>query len=171
MNMNHRLRHSVLSHLAIVAGLGLMSSGPGWHCSTASAFPRSEPTFSDIPGVTSPLPPPVTNPPPITPAPVVIQGNPPPPIELETTNKTVFAFQATDLDLRAALATFAKANNLNIVPDNDVTGTVTLDVRDLPLSSMMSALLDASDCTWVEQNGLIRVHATETKIFAIDYLR
>ena len=36
---------------------------------------------------------------------------------------------------------------------------------------MMSALLDASDCTWTEQNGLIRVHATETKIFNIDYLR
>ena len=92
-------------------------------------------------------------------------------MELQTTNKTVYAFQATDLDLRAALATFAKANNLNIVPDNDVTGTVTLDVRDLPLTSMMTALLDASDCSWTEQNGLIRVHATETKIFSIDYLR
>lgn len=171
MKNNHRLRHSVLSHLAVVAGLGLLTSGPGWLCSTASALPKSEPVFSDIPGVTSPLPPPNTNPPPVTPAPVVIQGNPPPPIEMETTNKTVYSFQASDLDVRAALATFAKANNLNIVPDNDVTGTVTLDVRDLPLSSMMQALLEASDCTWTEKNGLIRVHATETKIFAIDYLR
>jgi MSHA type pilus biogenesis protein MshL len=83
----------------------------------------------------------------------------------------VYNFQASDLDLRAALATFARANNLNIVPDNDVTGTVTLDVRDLPLTSMMRALLEASDCSWNEQGGLIRVHATETRIFSIDYLR
>jgi MSHA biogenesis protein MshL len=179
MNINHRLRHSVLSHLACIAGIGLLTVGS--YC--ASAAQKREPVFSEIPGVTSPgTPADVTNPPAVTsapavpvprpvPAPVVIQANPPPPIELQTTNKMVFAFQATDLDLRAALATFAKANNLNIVPDNDVTGTVTLDVRDLPLTAMMSALLDASDCTWTEQNGLIRVHATETKIFSIDYLR
>ena len=47
--------------------------------------------------------------------------------------------QANDLELRAALAAFARANNLNIVPDNDVIGTVTLDVRDLPLDRMMRA--------------------------------
>ena len=137
MNINHHLRHSVLSHLAVITGLGLLTAGS--QC--ASAAQKKEPVFSEIPGVTSPgtadhsvvqgqttSPPqaPIAVPPP---APVVIQANPPPPIELQTTNKTVFAFQATDLDLRAALATFAKANNLNIVPDNDVTGTVTVDVR------------------------------------------
>jgi MSHA type pilus biogenesis protein MshL len=177
--MNHHLRHSVLAHLAVITGLGLLTAGS--FC--ASAAQKKEPVYSEIPGVTSPgtadstsvpvqtpVPPPTPVPVPI-PAPVVILANPPPPMDLQTTNKTVYKFEATDLDLRAALATFAKANNLNIVPDNDVTGTVTVDVRDLPLSAMMSALLDASDCTWTESNGLIRVHATETKIFSIDYLR
>src|SRR4051812_25693139 len=123
MNINHRLRHSVLSHLAVVAGLGLISgSNLCLPRASAAQFGR-EPVFSDIPGVTSPLPVQSTNPPvPVIPAPVVIKANPAPPIELATTNKTVFSFQATDLDLRAALATFAKANNLNIIPDNDVTG-------------------------------------------------
>ena len=191
MKTNHLLRHSVLSHLAAVAGLSLLTSGPGWNPSQASAAPKREPVYSDIPGLTSPsaptgtpsatvaappitpAPAPVMQPAPVvvSPAPVVL--NPPPalPPEDETKNKTVYAFQATDLDLRAALATFAKANNLNIVPDNDVTGTVTLDVRDLPLNAMMRALLDASDCSWTEQGGLIRVHATDTRIFNIDYLR
>src|ERR1043166_214958 len=50
-------------------------------------------------------------------------------------------------DLKTALALFARANNLNIVPDNDVTGVVTLDVHDLPLDLMMRALLEANDCT------------------------
>src|SRR5207245_6318925 len=130
--MNHHLRHSVLTHLAVITGLGLLTAGS--YC--ASAAPKKEPVYSEIPGVTTPgtadtssapvqaplTPPrPVPMPTPVPvpiPAPVVIQANPPPPMELQTTNKMVFAFQATDLDLRAALATFAKANNLNIVPDN-----------------------------------------------------
>jgi MSHA biogenesis protein MshL len=183
MKKNHRQRDSVLppalrfgaaSPLAVVAGLGLLTAGPGWQLSSSAAASwDNKPVYSDIPGLTSPIAPPVTNPPPVVPSPVVIQSIPPasPPVEDETKNKTLYGFQATDLDLRAALATFAKANNLNIIPDNDVAGTVTMDVRDLPLSAMMRALLEASDCTWNEKNGLIRVHATETRIFNIDYLR
>lgn len=175
MNTHHRLRHSVLTHLAVVAGLSLLLPGTGPQLFSASGAQKKEPSYSDIPGVTSPAqpatpPPVITNPPP-TEAPVVIQPPPAPLIEDETKGKTVYSFQATDLDLRSALATFAKANNLNIVPDNDVAGTVTLDVRDLPLNLMMRAILEASDCSWQQQGGLIRVHATETRIFNIDYLR
>src|SRR6185295_11808610 len=141
MKPHHHLRHSVLTHLAVVAGLSLLTSGPGWQSSIASAAPKPEPVYSDIPGVTAPGQPapspaaetaPVTNqaPPPIvaptTPAPVVISPRAPAPVEDDTKNKTLYGFQATDLDLRAALATFAKANNLNIIPDNDVVGTVTM---------------------------------------------
>src|SRR5438445_11299520 len=116
--MNHHLRHSVLTHLAVITGLGLLTAGS--YC--ASAAPKKEPVYSEIPGVTTPgtadtssapvqapltpptpapartpLPPPTLVPVPI-PAPVVIQANPPPPMELQTTNKLVFAFQAPDLD-------------------------------------------------------------------------
>jgi MSHA biogenesis protein MshL len=173
MKTHHRLRHSVLTHLAAIAGLGLFSCGTPWQVASAAQVPKPPPVFSDIPGLTSPAQPPPTNPPPAAPAeaPVVIQPPPTPPVELETKGKTVYSFQATDLDLRSALATFAKANDLNIVPDNDVAGTVTLDVRDLPLDVMMRALLEASDCSWQQQGGLIRVHATDTRIFNIDYLR
>ncbi len=175
MKTLHRPRFSVVLRLAVVAGLGLLASGPFRGFSVASAAPKREPVYSDVPGVTSPAPPPGQTPPasnaPPPEAPVVLQPVTAPPIEMETKDKTVYAFQATDLDLRAALATFAKANNLNIVPDNDVAGTVTLDVRDLPLNLMMRALLDASDCSWQQEGALIRVHSTETRIFNIDYLR
>lgn len=175
MKTHHRLRHSVLTHLSAIAGLSLAAATNPGVVSTAAAAGKQQPVFSDVPGVTSPgqaqVPPTNTAPPPPE-TPVVIQPQiTTPQLNLQGQNKTVYSFQATDLDLRSALATFAKANNLNIVPDNDVTGTVTLDVRDLPLEQMMRALLEASDCSWEEQGGLIRVHATQTRIFKIDYLR
>jgi hypothetical protein len=90
---------------------------------------------------------------PITPAPVVL--NPPPQIPPEDETKTKPSTPSGHRPRSARRPRrFAKANNLNIVPDNDVTGTVTLDVRDLPLNVMMRALLDASDCSWTIQGGL-----------------
>lgn len=83
----------------------------------------------------------------------------------------LFSFSASGLELKSALALFARANGLNVVPDQDVEGVVTLEVHDLPLAAMMRALLEASDCTWSEESGLIRVQTSETRSFTIDYLR
>jgi len=88
-----------------------------------------------------------------------------------TTEKRLFSFQAVDLDLKAALSLFAKANNLNIVPDREVTGLVTVDLHELPLQQVMRAMLEAYDYWWVEEEGLIRVRATQTRQFSINYLR
>jgi len=162
----------------------------------AAAAAEKQATFSDVPGVTptnqpatnaptfttvpeqpqpattppTVTPPPATNPPPVVQPPTA----PPPapgPAEEEMKEKTLYSFQSTDLDLKSALAAFARANNLNIVPDNDVGGTVTLDVRDLPLKQIMRALLEANDCVWNMDSGLIRVHTSETRTFSVDYLR
>jgi hypothetical protein len=85
--------------------------------------------------------------------------------------KQLYSFRADNLELKDALALFARANNLNIVPDRDVTGTVTLDVRNLPLETVLQALLEANDVSWTESGGLIRVRAIATRQFSIDYLR
>lgn len=85
--------------------------------------------------------------------------------------KKLYSFRAVNTEIKTALAMFARANKLNIVPDADVTGTVTLDVADLPLEQMMRALLEANDCTWEEDGGLIRVRAYQTETFHVDYLR
>src|SRR6185503_2208622 len=42
----------------------------------------------------------------------------------EEEQKMVYSFRADNLDLKTALATFARANNLNIVPDQYVSGMV-----------------------------------------------
>jgi MSHA type pilus biogenesis protein MshL len=85
--------------------------------------------------------------------------------------KTLYSFTADQLDLRMALSQFARANRLNIVPDNDVGGTVTVDLHDLPLEQVMRALLEAADCSWQEEGGLVRVRNAETRTFTVDYLR
>src|SRR5205823_5771899 len=136
-------------------------------CASAASHWKKEPVFEEIPGITTPAPiivaqaaavaptnsPPEAAAPPQTPVPPPTKAQPAtnappaePPLTDQTQGKMLYAFTATDLDLRTALATFARANGLNIVPDNNIAGTVTVDVRDLPLEQMMRALLEASDC-------------------------
>lgn len=86
-------------------------------------------------------------------------------------SKNLYSFRAENLEIKQALAMFARANNLNIVPDLDITGEITVDIRDLPLDKVMEALLAAHDYTWQIDKDLIRVKSTETKTFVIDYLR
>ena len=54
---------------------------------------------------------------------------------------------------------------VNSVAVSGVPLGFTLDVRDLPLKHMMRALLEANDCAWHEDGGLIRVQNTETHIY------
>ena len=83
---------------------------------------------------------------------------------------TLFSFSAEDVPIKQALALFARANHLNIVPDLDVEGSVTVDFRDLPLDLAMSALLEANGYYFVQDGRLIRVRNRETRIFQIDYI-
>jgi MSHA type pilus biogenesis protein MshL len=66
---------------------------------------------------------------------------------------------------------FARANNLNIVPDLDIEGEVTVDFRNLPLDYAMRALLEANGYYAVEEGGLLRVRNRETRLFQIDYIQ
>ena len=86
-------------------------------------------------------------------------------------DEKLYSFNADGLELKTALALFARANDLNIVPDNNVSGTVTLSVRNLPLEKIMQALLEAYDYSWSDEDGLIRIRAAQTRMFQVDYLR
>src|SRR5215471_19689830 len=104
--------------LGLFAGICILTVPSSVHSAD-----KGRPVFSEVPGVTSPrVPaPPVLNaepnpaPPAENPPPVIA---PPPtaptvPAEEQGREKTLYSFQATDLDLRSALAAFARANNLN----------------------------------------------------------
>ena len=95
--------------------------------------------------------------------------------EVSTTNSSknvkLYSFQAENLEMKRALALFARTHNLNIIPDLDVVGEVTVDLRDLPLDKVMAAILDAYGYSWTIEENFIRVKSIETKTFVVDYLR
>ena len=156
----------------LLAALGLATLGP--MALAAPASPPAEATV-DADGWAQATSPAGTATQRITMSTRTLMANPAPEaspdLERHTSGKIIKQFRADGLDLKTALAMFASDNELNIVPDNDVNGIVTLDVHNLPLDQMMRALLEASDCSWQEEDGLIRVRNTETRTFAVNYLR
>jgi MSHA type pilus biogenesis protein MshL len=84
---------------------------------------------------------------------------------------TQFSFRAENVPIKQALALFARANHLTIVPDLDVEGAVTVEFENLPLDLAMSALLDANGYYCVPEGRLLRVRNRESRMFQIDYIR
>jgi len=84
---------------------------------------------------------------------------------------TLFSFRGEGVPIKQALALFARANNLNIVPDLDVEGDLTVEFRDLPLDLAMRALLEANGYYFVQDGRVLRVRNRETRIFQIDYIQ
>jgi len=83
----------------------------------------------------------------------------------------LYSFSAKDLDIKDALALFARSNELNIVPDPDVTGSVSVEFRNLPIEKSMEAILSAFGYYAEVSGGLIRVRNQRTEFFTVDYLR
>lgn len=86
-------------------------------------------------------------------------------------NQKLYSFSAKDLEVKDALALFARSNELNIVPDPDIIGQVTVDFRNLTLEKSMEAILDMFNYFAEVDGGLIRIRKTKTDFFTIDYLR
>jgi MSHA type pilus biogenesis protein MshL len=83
----------------------------------------------------------------------------------------LYSFKARDLPLRDALGLLARAHGLNIVADPDITGMVTVDFQDVPLSKAFDILLSSMGYSWEEERGIIRVRASITRTFEVDYIR
>ena len=84
---------------------------------------------------------------------------------------TLFSFRAENVPIKQALALFARANHLTIVPDLDVEGAVTVEFDGLPLDLAMAALLDANGYYCQPEGRLLRVRNRESRMFQIDYIR
>ena len=88
-----------------------------------------------------------------------------------TSEDPTYSFTAKGLPVVDALALFARLNQLNIVPDSEVQGTVTVDFRGLTLEKAMEAILESIGCYAEAEGGLIRVRGLQTRVFTVDYLR
>ncbi|MEL0082431.1 MAG: secretin N-terminal domain-containing protein [Gammaproteobacteria bacterium] len=82
-----------------------------------------------------------------------------------------YSFHAVGVPVADALRLFARDNNLNLVLDRELTGELTIDFTDLPLTQALDAMLDAHDYGWEINGGLIRVRREITRTFEVDYLR
>jgi MSHA type pilus biogenesis protein MshL len=83
----------------------------------------------------------------------------------------LYSFRATGQSVRMALSQLATAYSLNIVVDQDVEGQVTVDLKNLPLDTVLEAVLEPLGLAWTWQESLLRVSRMETRNFTVDYLR
>lgn len=83
----------------------------------------------------------------------------------------LYSFKARQLPLRDALGLLAKAHGLNIVADPEVSGTITADFQNVPLSKAFDILLSSLGYSWEDDQGVIRVHSSITRTFEVDYIQ
>jgi MSHA biogenesis protein MshL len=88
-----------------------------------------------------------------------------------TAEEPTYSFSANNMQLQTALAAFGKLKGLNILPDPEITGFLTVNFRDLPLDQAMDAMLSNFGYYAEAEGGLIRVRAMETRRFLVDYPR
>lgn len=88
-----------------------------------------------------------------------------------TAEEPTYSFSANNMQLQTALAAFGKLKGLNILPDPEITGFLTVNFRDLPLDKAMDAMLSNFGYYADEDGGLIRVRAMDTRRFLVDYPR
>ncbi len=83
----------------------------------------------------------------------------------------LYKFRTKDMPIVKALELFARNYDLNLIASPDVTGTVTVDFKNLPFKKSMDVILDAYGYYWSRDGSLIRVYKYETEIFIVNYLR
>lgn len=83
----------------------------------------------------------------------------------------LYSFKARQLPLQDALGLLAKAHGLNIVADPNVTGSITADFQNVPLSKAFDILLSSLGYSWEDDQGVIRVHSSITRTFEVDYIQ
>lgn len=86
-------------------------------------------------------------------------------------SRKLYGYSARGLPVRQAMAQFAAAYSLNIVLDADVSGSITVDFRNLPLEKALEAMLETAGLSWQWEGGLLRVTRLATRTFTLDYLR
>jgi len=84
--------------------------------------------------------------------------------------KGTYKFHVEKMPVKQALKLFARTYGLNMITDLDVTGRVTVNVKDLSFERAMEAILDVHGYYWEWKEGLILVHKHETKMFTVDYI-
>ena len=78
-------------------------------------------------------------------------------------NPDLTSIYARDIDIRVLLATLAKEYRLNIVPSQDVTGTVSVTLHDKPILHALDAILRIHGYGWQKLDDIIYVTKPDSK--------
>jgi len=69
----------------------------------------------------------------------------------------VISLNVTQMDLQDVLRLMAEKANLNIIIGKEVTGTITLRLKNVDLWQALGAILETNGFTYREEKGIIRV--------------
>ena len=84
----------------------------------------------------------------------------------------LLSFSVKGVDIKEILQGLSQASELNIVSDPDVSGTVTVDLKDVTLAQALEIILTPLGLEFRREQNVIRVAKPqlETRIFTIDYV-
>ncbi|OHB87889.1 MAG: pilus (MSHA type) biogenesis protein MshL [Planctomycetes bacterium RIFCSPHIGHO2_12_FULL_52_36] len=84
----------------------------------------------------------------------------------------VYSLFVRDADIRDVLQGFSKEGKVNIIVDPDVSGKVTLDLKDVTMAQAMDALLSPMGLEYRVDSGFIRVSKPKaiTRMFRLNYI-
>ncbi|MFK8014046.1 MAG: secretin N-terminal domain-containing protein, partial [Gammaproteobacteria bacterium] len=85
--------------------------------------------------------------------------------------RKLYSFVAEDLPLARACKLFGQTYSLNMVVDADVSGSVSVDLHNLPFDDIMESLLSANGYYWEKRGNVVYVKAWQTRSFSVDYIR
>ncbi|GAI31897.1 unnamed protein product, partial [marine sediment metagenome] len=72
-------------------------------------------------------------------------------------SQEVISLNVTQMDLQDVLRLMAEKANLNIIISKEVSGTVTLRLKNVDLWQALGAILETNGFTYGEEKGIIRV--------------
>jgi MSHA biogenesis protein MshL len=84
----------------------------------------------------------------------------------------LLSFSVKGVDVREVLRGLAQAGELNIVFDPDISGSVTIDLKDVTLADALEMILGPLGLEYRRERNVIRVRKPqlETRIFTLDYV-
>lgn len=84
----------------------------------------------------------------------------------------LLSFSVQGVEVKEVLQGLSQASELNIIYDPDISGTVTVDLRDVTLAHALELILTPLGLEFRREKNVVRVMKpkVETRIFTIDYV-
>ena len=84
----------------------------------------------------------------------------------------LLSFSVKGVDVKEVLQGLAQASDLNFVFDPDISGSVTIDLKDVTLADALEMILGPLGLEYRRERNVIRVRKPqlETRIFSLDYV-